>query len=155
MRNIANPTLACRFCNNDHMLQYCYMHHTIFTNTMFASTLSRHSNKCAQIFSSNFGWSHAYPMKAKGEAHDSLSLVFQHEGVPSLMAMDSSTRPLASSTRNFKMPAVRRRPQNLTPLGRMLLSARSRNSRKAPVGNCSSPTCPEDSGTITWNMRPI
>ncbi len=57
---------------------------------MFTSTLSMHGNKCAQIFSSNFGWSHAYPMKTKGEAHEALSLMFQREGVPPLMVMDGS-----------------------------------------------------------------
>ncbi len=57
---------------------------------MFASTQSRRGNKYAQIFSSNFGWSQAYPMKTKGEAHDALSLMFQLEGIPPLMIMDSS-----------------------------------------------------------------
>ncbi len=60
----------------------------IFMDTMFASTLSRHGNKCAQIFSSDFGWSPAYPMKTKGEAHEALFLMFQHEGVPPLIVMD-------------------------------------------------------------------
>ncbi len=55
---------------------------------MFASTQSRRGNKCAQIFSSDFGWSCAYPMKTKGEAHEALSLMFQREGVPPLMVMD-------------------------------------------------------------------
>ncbi len=57
---------------------------------MFAGTLSRHSNECAQIFSSNFRWSRAYPAKIKGEAHDTLSLMFQCEGVPPLMGIDGS-----------------------------------------------------------------
>ncbi len=55
-----------------------------------SSTMSRHGNKCAQIFSSDFGWSRAYPMKTKGEAHEALSLMFQREGVPPLMVMDGS-----------------------------------------------------------------
>ncbi len=90
VRNIENLTLAHRFCTNDRMLQYCRLHHTIFADTMFASTLSRRSNKLAQIFISNFGWSHAYPMKTKGEAHNALSLMFQHEGIPPLTIMDGS-----------------------------------------------------------------
>lgn len=90
MRNIANLTLVHRFCTNDCMLQYCCLHHTIFTDTMFASTLSRRSNKCAQIFSSNFGWSCAYPMRTKGQAHDTLPLMFQCEGVLPHMVMNGS-----------------------------------------------------------------
>ncbi len=87
-RNIVNLTIVRRFCNNNHMLRYHRLHHNIFTNIMFASILSIQCNKCAQIFSSNFGWLPAYPMKTKGEAHDALSLMFQHEGVPPLMVID-------------------------------------------------------------------
>ncbi len=57
---------------------------------MFTTPQSMHSNKCAKIFSSNFGWSCAYPMKTKEGAHDALFLVFQHEGVPPLMVIDGS-----------------------------------------------------------------
>ncbi len=156
VRNIANLTLVRRFCTHDCMLQYCCLHHTIFTDTMFASILSRRGNKCAQIFSSDFSWFCAYPMKTKGELHSALSFVFQQEGVPPLMVMDClKEQTLASSARIFVMLAVRNSPQNLTLLGRMLLSVRSMNSRKAPVGSCSSSTCTGDFGTIVWNMRPI
>ncbi len=90
VRIIANPTLVLRFCTNTCMLKYHCLRHTVLTDTMFASTLSWHENKCAQIFSSNFGWLHAYPMKMKGVVHDALSLMFQHKGGPPLMVMDRS-----------------------------------------------------------------
>jgi len=57
---------------------------------MFASTVSRRGNKCAQIFGTDFGWARAYPMRRKGEAHEALSLMFQREGVPPRMVMDGS-----------------------------------------------------------------
>ncbi len=57
---------------------------------MFARTMSRRGNKCALVFSSDFGWSGAYPMQTKGEAHEALSLMFQREGVTPLMVIDSS-----------------------------------------------------------------
>ncbi len=41
VRNILNLTLVHQFCTNNHMLQYRCLHHTIYTDTMFASTLSR------------------------------------------------------------------------------------------------------------------
>ncbi len=63
-------------------------------------------------------------------------------------------RPLATFARNFETPAVKRRPQNLTLLGRTLPNAKSRKSRKALVGICSLLTCSGDFGTIAWNMRP-
>ncbi len=90
MRNNANLILLPRFCTNDCMFRYFCLHHTIFTDTMFVSTQSQFANKCAQIFSSNFGWPRTYPMKLKGEAYDALSLLLQCEGVPPLMVMDCS-----------------------------------------------------------------
>ncbi len=143
LRNKINLTLVHRFCTNVCLVQFHCLHQTIFTDTMFASTQYRRSNKYAQIFSSDFGWLHAYPIKLKGEEHDAPSLIFQREGVPPLMIMNSSKdRLLASSAICSVMLAVRRRPQNLTLPIRMLLSKRLRNSRKEPAKNCSLPTCP-------------
>ncbi len=102
----------------------------------------------------DFGWLRAYPMKLKEEAHKAMSLMFQHEGVPLLMVMDSSKeQTLGKFCQISLVLAVRRRPQNLTPLRRMLLNGRSRNSRKEPAESCSLSTCPGYSGMIAWNMR--
>ncbi len=93
-------------------------------------------------------------MKTKGEAHDTLSLMFQSESVPPLIVTDSlKKQTLASPARNSMTLAVRKGPQNPTLLARTLPNERSRNTRKEPVGNCSLPTHPGDSGTIAWNMR--
>jgi hypothetical protein len=32
----------------------------------------------AQAYATSFGWAHAHPMKRKGDAHETLFLVFQH-----------------------------------------------------------------------------
>ncbi len=85
VKNIVNLTLLCRFCTNDWTL----LHHTIFT-TISDSTISWRCSKGAQIFSSDFELSLAYPMKKEDKAHSALSLMFQHEGVPPLMFMDGS-----------------------------------------------------------------
>ncbi len=42
----------------------------------------------AQVYSTSFGWACAHPMKRKGEAHETLSLVFHHDGVPPTMVVD-------------------------------------------------------------------
>ena len=57
---------------------------------MFASTVSRQGNKMAQIYSTSFGWARAHPMKRKGEAHETLSLLFHRDGVPPAMVTDGS-----------------------------------------------------------------
>ena len=85
VRTCINPTLARRFPTNDRMLRYTRLPHPTFTDTMFAGTASKQGNKCAQIFSTSFGWCRAHPMTSKGEAHESLSLLFHRDGVPPMM----------------------------------------------------------------------
>jgi len=57
---------------------------------MFASTVSRQGNKMAQIYSTSFGWARTHPTKSKGEAHETLSLLFHRDGVPPAMVTDGS-----------------------------------------------------------------
>ena len=90
VRTCLNPTLSRRFPTNDRMLRYKRLLHTMFTDTMFASTASRQGNKMAQIYSTSFGWARAHPMKRKGEAHETLSLMFHRDGVPPTMVTDGS-----------------------------------------------------------------
>ncbi len=44
----------------------------------------------AQAYATSFGWARAHPMKPKGDAHETLSLVFQRNGVPLTMVTDDS-----------------------------------------------------------------
>jgi hypothetical protein len=44
----------------------------------------------AQAYATSFGWARAHPMKCKGEAHETLSLVFKCNGVPPTMVTDDS-----------------------------------------------------------------
>jgi hypothetical protein len=85
-----NPTLAQQFPTNDRMLCYKQLPHTTFKDTMFAGTPSRSGNECAQVYAMSFGWARAHPMTRKGAAHETLSLLFHHDGVPPTMVLDSS-----------------------------------------------------------------
>jgi len=57
VRTCLNPTLARRFPTNDRMLRYKRLPHPVFTDTMFAGTASKQGNKCAQAYTTSFGWS--------------------------------------------------------------------------------------------------
>ncbi len=92
VRTFLNPTLARRFLTNDRMLCYKRPLHTTFTDTMFAGTPSHSGNKCAQVYSTSFGWARAHPMTRKGEAHETFSLLFHCDGVPPTMVFDSSNK---------------------------------------------------------------
>ncbi len=83
-----NPDLSRRFLTYDHMLQHRYLSHPKFTNMMFANKYMHQNNKCEQVFASDFGWVHVYPMKTQGEANKALSLLIQCEGMPPSMVMD-------------------------------------------------------------------
>jgi hypothetical protein len=90
VRTCLNPTLAQQLPINDRMLHYKQLPHTTFTETMFAGMLSRSGNKCAQVYSTSFGWARAHPMTRKGEAHETLSLLFHCDSVPPTMVLDGS-----------------------------------------------------------------
>jgi hypothetical protein len=85
-----NPTLSRHFPTNDRMLCYKQLPHTVFMDTMFAATPSKRGNKMVQVNFTSFGWACAHPMKHKGEAHKTLSLVFHCDGVPPTMVVDDS-----------------------------------------------------------------
>ena len=85
-----NPMLAQQFPTNDRMLCYKRFPHTTFSDTLFSGTPSCSGNKCAQVYSMSFGWARAHPMTRKGEAHETLSLLFHRDGVPPTMVLDGS-----------------------------------------------------------------
>ncbi len=45
---------------------------------------------CVQVFASDFGLVGMYPMRTKGEAHEALSQMFWHEGIPPSMVVDGT-----------------------------------------------------------------
>ena len=56
-------TLSRRFRTNDQQLRYRRLSVDMFTDTMYANSVSRQGNKCAQVFSTSNGWVCAYPMR--------------------------------------------------------------------------------------------
>ncbi len=88
VRTCLNPMLARRFPTNNQMLCYKRLLHTTFTDTLFAGMPFRMGNKCAQAYSTSFGWARAHPMTRKGEAHETFSLLFHRDSVPPTMVFD-------------------------------------------------------------------
>ena len=62
----------------------------MYTDTMFSNVKSKAGNTCAQVYATSNGWTRAFPMESKGQAHESLSLLSQRDGVPNTMIMDGS-----------------------------------------------------------------
>jgi hypothetical protein len=72
------------------MFWYKHVLHTMFSDMLFAGSVSQQGNKMAQAYATSFGWERAHPMKRKGDTHETLSLVFQRNGVPPTMVNDDS-----------------------------------------------------------------
>ena len=79
-----------RFRTNDRMLRYRRLRVDMVTDTMFSNIMSKRGNKWAQVYCTNFGWSRVYPMKKKGDAHESFSTLCSQVRVPSCIIMDSA-----------------------------------------------------------------
>ena len=90
IRTILHPSLSRRFKTNYQELRYTRLQHSVFTNTMQSGSVSRRRDWYAQVYSTEFGWSRAHPMKRKGDAHDTLYLFFKRHGVLPKMVMDES-----------------------------------------------------------------
>ena len=66
--NMLHSSLLRWFRTNDR--------NSVFSDTMFFSTLSRRGNRCGQVYDTDFWWARAYPMASISEAHKTLSLLF-------------------------------------------------------------------------------
>jgi hypothetical protein len=89
-RTVAYPLLNARFCTNDQQLRYRRLKTALYTDTMFALTVSTRGNTCAQVFVNDLKWVQCFPLARKGDAHTSLDLLFPEEGVPNTMVMDDA-----------------------------------------------------------------
>jgi hypothetical protein len=127
IRTCLNPMLAQQFPTNDWMLCYKPLPHTTFTDMLFDGTPSCSGNKCSQAYSTSFGWARAHPMTRKGEAHETLSLLFHHDGVPLTMIFDGSSNAKETFRGNFARQIAMRDRLNPTPHGSSLLRVVSVN----------------------------
>ena len=75
-----HPCLSRQVRKNYHQLQDRRLLHNVYSDTLFATTMCRRGNRCAQIFAITFDWSCSFPMKFKSEAREALSLLFSEMG---------------------------------------------------------------------------
>ena len=90
IRKELHPVCSIRRPTNDRILRYPRLPYDVFTDTLTAGTVSKHGKKYSQVFGTSFGWTRLYPMATKGQAHESISLLFKRDGVPPTMISDVS-----------------------------------------------------------------
>ena len=101
--HFVDPSLSRWFRTSDHQSRYRKLPHNVYSDILFATTMSRRGNKCAQIFDTNFGWSCSFTMKLKSEAHEALSLLFQQDRVaPAVMCDNIKEIIFGEFNRNLK-----------------------------------------------------
>ena len=62
----------------------------MYSDTLFALTISRKGERCAPFFAIAFGWSCAFPLKLKSDAHEALSSLYEQDGVPPVIKDNSA-----------------------------------------------------------------
>ena len=53
----------------------------MFSDKVFASTLSKRGNECAQVHATDFGWVRVHPVASKHWAHETLFLLLARESL--------------------------------------------------------------------------
>ena len=55
-----------------------------------SKTTLKQGNNHAVVFAMPYGWSRAFPMAKKSDAHEGLSLLFKRDGVPPSLILDDA-----------------------------------------------------------------
>ncbi len=145
-----NPMLAQQFPTNDRILCYKQLQHTTFTDTLFAGTPSCSGNKCAQAFSTYFGWVRAHPM-TRMRPCPYYSIVTECPRPWYLMALKSNAKETLKG--NFaRLIATQDRP-NPTPRGSRPLKVVSVNWNLGCPVKWLRPSPPGYFGTTVLNLK--
>ena len=132
------PSLLRRFRTNDNNHHYHRLAHPVFSDTVFASTVSKRGNRCAQVYATDFGWTKAFPMASRDEAHETLSLLFVRDGV-ALTCIYNNTKELVQGKFHQKLKEAACHLKQLELYtGQMPQRERSKSLRKGPIASCSS-----------------
>ncbi len=84
----AMPVLMHLFCTKNYISWQRQWHHTMFTEAMHYNTCWHEIKIHVNVFASDFGLIHVYPMNTNEESHKVLSPIFQCEDVPPSKVMD-------------------------------------------------------------------
>ena len=107
IRTVSHPSLSRRFRTNDRQLRYRRINAETFTDTTQPSVVSKRGNKYTQLCSLPQGWVRDFPMAKKSCAHETLSLLFKRDGVPTTIVMDGNKeQTLGDFKKNVDIQAI-------------------------------------------------
>jgi len=64
----------------------------MYMDVFFGKVRSLRGNTCASIYVNDAGWSRAYPLQRKADAHESLDKLFRDPGVPHTIVPDNAAK---------------------------------------------------------------
>jgi hypothetical protein len=99
----------------------------------------------------SFGWERAHPMKRKGDAHETVPLVFQRDGVPLTMITDDSKEQTKGKFRR-KLKEADCHPQVTEPYSPWQQAAEG-CIRELKRGSSRKPDHPSICGTTALSLR--
>ena len=98
-----HPSLSRQCKMNDRNFHCCHLAYLVFSDLVFASTLYKRGNRCAQVYVTDFGWARAFPMASRSQAHETFSLLFARDSVPPACIWDNAKEIIQiSSIRSSK-----------------------------------------------------
>ena len=92
IRSSNNPSLFRRFKANDCILWYNHVTSDVFVYTLCSENTSKSKRQfiCAQLFVTEFGYTHILPMKCKGYVQHFMKNFFKNFGVTPAIITDFS-----------------------------------------------------------------
>ena len=100
LRTSPNPLLSQQYGTNDQMSRHRRLPADLFTDTLEAGIFSHRGKRYAQVYALRKTLCKAYPMARKSDAHETLSLLCAHEGVPNTLVMDGAREQVMGELRH-------------------------------------------------------
>jgi hypothetical protein len=81
-RTVVPPSIERCLPTGDRPLRHKRLHHQVYHDNKKAEVKSLGSNKCCEIYTTDFGWPKAFPLKKESDVHETLDLLLLLYGIP-------------------------------------------------------------------------
>jgi hypothetical protein len=86
----ADPSIARHWGTNDRPMRYKQLKTDLFTDYMFANTVSTRGDTDGQVYTNATDWLKIYPTPSKGDCHETFDLLAHREGIPDVLISDQA-----------------------------------------------------------------
>ena len=90
IRSFLRPSLSRSYPKTYSVMCYNRLPHSMLSYTLNYGFVSKRGNKYGRDYFTQYRWSRCHPMKLKSEAHEYMSMLFKHDGVPPNIVFNNS-----------------------------------------------------------------